>query len=169
MTFRALAASILCMALAAIYTNHTAIVVRESWMIPESVIPIPAILALFGLTLLTGVLAVVFKFRLLTKAEIVCVAFATMMSVPLMSQGFWLRFLGMVAATPMGQNFDYIDALDDRLWPHGPNLVTAPDGAVTMQNAECRMQNVECGMQNGIAKSCIALRHSAFIIHNSAF
>ena len=143
MTFRALAASILCMALAAIYTNHTAIVVRESWMIPESVIPIPAILALFGLTLLTGVLAVVFKFRLLTKAEIVCVAFATMMSVPLMSQGFWLRFLGMVAATPMGQNFDYIDALDDRLWPHGPNLVTAPDGAVTMQNAECRMHSCE--------------------------
>ena len=50
MTFRALGASILCMVLTAIYTNHTAIVVRETWTIPESVIPVPAILALLGLT-----------------------------------------------------------------------------------------------------------------------
>lgn len=139
MTFRALAASILCMTLAAIYTNHTAVVVRESWTIPESVIPVPAVLALLGLTLFTGLLAAAFKLRILTREELVCVAFATMMAVPLMSQGFWLRFVGMVAATPMNQNFDYIDALDDRLWPHGPNLVAfgaggdvpAPSGRAT--------------------------------------
>ncbi len=125
MTFRALGASILCMVLTAIYTNHTAIVVRETWTIPESVIPVPAILALLGLTLFTGLLAAVFKLRLLTRQEVVCVAFATLMSAPLMTQGFWLRFLGMIAATPMGQNFDYIDAFDDRLWPHGENLISA--------------------------------------------
>ncbi|MBQ6924616.1 MAG: hypothetical protein IJQ73_08245 [Kiritimatiellae bacterium] len=125
MTLRALGASILCMVLTAIYTNHTAIVVRETWTIPESVIPVPAILALLGLTLFTGLLAAVFKLRLLTRQEVVCVAFATLMSAPLMTQGFWLRFLGMIAATPMGQNFDYIDAFDDRLWPHGENLLSA--------------------------------------------
>ena len=141
MTFRALAATILCMALAAIYTNHSAVVVREAWTIPESAIPIPAILAVVGLTLFTGLMAALFKFRLLSKAEIVCVTFATMMAVPLMSQGFWHRFFGMIAATPMNQNFDYIDAFDDSLWPHDRNLVAAPDGAATMQNAECRMQN----------------------------
>lgn len=127
MTFRALAASILCMTLAAIYTNHTAVVVRESWTIPESAIPVPAVLALLGLTMFTGLLAAAFKLRILTKEELLCVAFATMMAVPLMSQGFWLRFVGMVAATPMNQNFDYIDALDDRLWPHGPNLADFTD------------------------------------------
>lgn len=128
MTFRALAASILCMALAAIYTNHSAIVVREVWLISESAIPIPAILAVVGLSLFTGLMAAVFRFRLLSKAEIVCVTFATMMSVPLMTQGFWHRFFGMISATPVGQNFDYIDAYDDNLWPHGPNLIAGRDG-----------------------------------------
>ena len=70
MTFRALAATILCMVLAAIYTNHSAVVVREAWTIPESAIPIPAILAVVGLSLFIGLMATLFKFRLLSKAEI---------------------------------------------------------------------------------------------------
>ncbi len=123
MTFRAFLASILCMMLAALYTNYTAVILGESYTISESAIPIPAILAVLGLTLLVGLFAILFKLRLLTKAEIVCVTFATMMAVPMMTQGFWHRFLCMISATPRNQNYDYGDAYGDALWPHGPNLL----------------------------------------------
>ena len=123
MTFRAFLASILCMMLAALYTNYTAVIICESYTISESAIPIPAILAVLGLTLLVGLFALVFRLRLLTKAEIVCVTFATMMAVPMMTQGFWHRFLCMISATPRNQSYDYGDAFDDDLWPHGPNLL----------------------------------------------
>ena len=55
----------------------------------------------------------------------VCVAFAMMMAVPMMTQGFWHRFLGITSAPLRNSSFDFIDAYNDNLWPHGPNLVGA--------------------------------------------
>ncbi|MDA1045166.1 MAG: hypothetical protein O3C57_08090, partial [Verrucomicrobia bacterium] len=40
----------------------------------------------------------------------------------------WHRFFGIISATPREGNFQYIDAVSDKLWPHGPNLL---DGAFT--------------------------------------
>lgn len=122
MTFRAVLASILCMMLAAIYTNYTAVILGESYTISESAIPIPAMLVLIGLTIFVGLFALIFRLRLLTKAEMICVAFATMMAVPMMTQGFWHRFLCMLSATPRNRSFDYSDAVEDSLWPHGRDL-----------------------------------------------
>ena len=56
MTFRAFLASVLCMMLAALYTNYTAVIIGEIYTISESAIPIPAILAVLGLTLFTGLM-----------------------------------------------------------------------------------------------------------------
>lgn len=175
MTFRALAATIFCMVLTAIYTNHTAIVVRETWMIPESVIPVPAVLAILGLTLFLGLMAAVFRLRLLTKEEVVCVAFATLMSAPLMTQGFWLRFLGMISSPPTSQNFDYIDAFDDRLWPHGPNLLAetgAGDGGMDIRPSGAGMRDIPAELhgsaawrmaeaESGRPEACLVLANSA--------
>ena len=124
MTFRALAASLLCITVAAIYVNHSQIVLHETYAIAESAIPVPAILAVLALTLVVGTVCALTGFRILSKQELVCVAFATMMSVPLMTQGFWMRAFGMLAAIPVNHGFDYIDAFDDSLWPHGPNLLS---------------------------------------------
>ena len=123
MTFRALAASILCMLLAGLYVQYCIIILSEPYLIPESAIPIPAMAAVLALTLFTGLFAAVFKMRLLTRPELVCVAFATLLSVPLMTQGFWHRFLAIISAPPRNESFDYIDAYGDDLWPHGPNLL----------------------------------------------
>jgi hypothetical protein len=68
---------------------------------------------------LVGGFAAAFKFRLLTRAELVCVAFAMMMAVPMMTQGFWHRFLGITSAPLRNASFDYLDAYHDNLW-HSP-------------------------------------------------
>ena len=121
-TPRSLVATILCMLLASIYTNYSVTYLAEHYQIVEAAIPIPALIAVLGLTLLVGLFGVLFKMRLLSKAELVCVAFATMISAPMMSEGFWQRFFGIIAATPRAASFDYIDVYNDSLWPHGENL-----------------------------------------------
>lgn len=125
LTLRAVFASVLCMLLAGIYTQYSVVLLSESYLIAEAAIPVPAMIVLVFLVLLVGGLMAAFKFRLLTRQEMVCVAFTMMMAVPMMTQGFWHRFLGITAAPLRTSGFDYIDAYSDNLWPHGPNLVEA--------------------------------------------
>lgn len=123
LTPRSLIATILVMLLAAMYLQYSMVILGECYLIHESAIPIPAMLVLIWLLILVGVIGTLFKIRLLTKAEIVCVAFAAMISIPLVTQGFWHRFLGITSAPFRNASYDYLDALNDKLWPHGPNLL----------------------------------------------
>lgn len=123
MTPRALVATVLCMLLAGMYTQYSMVILGEYYMIPEAAMPIPAFNAILLLLLLVGVFGALFKVRILTKAELVCVMFATVMSVPLMTQGFWHRFIGVTSAPLRNNSFDYIDAYSDTFWPHGPNIL----------------------------------------------
>ena len=121
-TPRSLAAMVLCMLLSAMYTNYSCTYLHEHYQVVESAIPLPAIIALLFATLLVGIMALLTKCRLLTRAELVCIAFATMISAPMMAEGFWQRFFGIIAAVPRARSFDFIDVYDDGLWPHGKNL-----------------------------------------------
>ena len=114
-TPRSLAAMALCMLLTAMYTNYSCTYLHEHYQVVEAAIPIPAILALLFATLLVGIVALITRRRLLTRQELVCVAFATMISAPMMAEGFWQRFFGIIAAAPRAQSFDFIDVYDDGL------------------------------------------------------
>ena len=125
-TVRSVAATLLCIVLAAVYTNYSCAFLKEHYQIVDQAIPIPAMLAVLFSTLIVGVVALLARRRLLTHAELVCVAFATMMAAPLQAEGFWQRFFGIIASVPRAGAFDYIDVYDDGLWPHGRNIL---DGA----------------------------------------
>jgi hypothetical protein len=45
------------------------------------------------------------------------------LAAPLMSQGLWGRFFGLLAAIPYSQDFKSYESLPRMLWPHGENLV----------------------------------------------
>ena len=122
-TPRSFIACILCMLLAGMYTQYSMVILGEIYTIPEAAMPVPAMNVILLLVVFVGLMGSLFKFRVLTKPEIVCVAFATIMSVPLMTQGFWHRFLGVTSAPLRNNSFDYIDAYSDDLWPHGPNML----------------------------------------------
>lgn len=133
LTPRSLAASILCIVLTAFYTNYSGAFLREHYQIVNQAIPIPAVLSVLVATVVVGLAALVAGRRLLTRAELVCVAFATMMSAPLASEGFWQRWFGIVASVPRAGAFDYIDVYDDGLWPHGRNVL---DGTFRREKGE---------------------------------
>lgn len=122
-TPRSLVATIVCMLLAGMYIQFSMVLIGECYMIPESAIPIPAMIVILVLLAFVGILGLLLKVRILTKAELVCVAFATLIAVPMMTQGFWHRFLGITSAPLRNASFDYIDAYSDDFWPHGPNLL----------------------------------------------
>jgi len=58
----------------------------------------------------------------LGTAELVVIYSALVLSAPLMTQGMWHRFFGLVAGVPHVQDFKTYQSLPSMLWPHGKNL-----------------------------------------------
>lgn len=127
-TPRSLVASVLCMLLAGIYTQYSMVIVAEGNQGPEMILPVPAMAVLLLLVIVGGILYRLFKVRMLTRAELLCVAFSMLIAVPIMTQGFWHRFLGLTSVPLRTASFDYLDAYSENLWPHGPNVL---DGMLT--------------------------------------
>lgn len=60
----------------------------------------------------------------LTPGELIVIYCMLVTSAPLMSQGMWHRFLGLVVAIPHNDNnLALVDSFSDKLWPHGPHLI----------------------------------------------
>ncbi len=49
--------------------------------------------------------------------------FAMLISAPLMTQGLWHRIVAIIATNPREADFEKLDAFNDKLWPHGPNML----------------------------------------------
>lgn len=113
----------------------------------EQTFAIPAVAVILAWVLGGGASFALFRVRLLTRPEALCVFYAMALSAPLMSQGLWQRVVSIVATIPRGEDFAKLDLLSDRLWPHGPNLlaegfetrqVAAPTGALRWTESKVR-------------------------------
>jgi len=58
----------------------------------------------------------------LRTAEFVVIYAALLVAAPMMTQGMWHRFFGLLAALPHEQDFKTYESLPEMLWPHGKNL-----------------------------------------------
>jgi len=68
---------------------------------------------------------IVYKLRQslrLLVPELVVIYAALVLAAPLMTQGMWHRFFGLVAAVPHSSDFKKYQSLPPMLWPHGQNL-----------------------------------------------
>ena len=143
-TLRSFFACLTCLLLAGIYTQVTEVILATFEAPAEQVLPITAMGVLLPLLLLGGLLYKLGRIRILNKAELLCIAFAMLMAVPMMTQGMWHRFFGLLAATPRTASFNYIDAMSDKLWPHGPNLLPGlAENTVTITGGKAVWEAVE--------------------------
>lgn len=99
----------------------------------EHALPLPAMIVFLGVLLLAGGVWWLARKAILTRQEMLCVLFSMLIAAPIMTQGMWHRFVGLISATPRFGHFDYIDAFNDKLWPHGVNLTA---GALNRENAQ---------------------------------
>ena len=112
----------------------------------EHTLALPAIWMLALLSALSGVIFLLRRSRLLSRAEMLCVVFCMLISAPLMTQGFWHRFVAIVATNPRAGDFEKLDAMNDRLWPHGPELLgtaLSPGNAALSSSGDCRWELIE--------------------------
>ncbi len=93
----------------------------------EHTLALPAIWVFVALSAICGCIYLLTRWRILSRSEMLCVMFCMLISAPLMTQGFWHRFVSVLATNPRMADFDKLDAMNDRLWPHGPNVL---DGVV---------------------------------------
>jgi hypothetical protein len=122
-TWRSLGACLFALVVMGIYIQYAEVTQNGLGAIAEQALPIPAITLLLALALGVGVVQVLTRHQLLTRQERFCVLCALLIAAPMMTQGMWHRFVGIIAASPRDGNFHYLDAYNDKLWPHGPNLV----------------------------------------------
>jgi hypothetical protein len=122
-TARSLAACLVCLLLAGMYTQYAEVILASGDAMAEQVLPVPAMTILLLLLIIGGVVFAAARIQLLTRAELVCVFFAMLIALPMITQGMWHRLVALIATPPRTGRFEYIDAYSDNLWPHGPNLL----------------------------------------------
>ncbi len=125
-TFRSIFVMIFCLALATLITvfiemtegsgfQGSPILAHQSLAIPA--LGIGAILILFS-----GLTFSLFKTKFLTRAELICVIFAMLVGLPLVTAGFWMRYLGSSTDIIKKGRFEWYDAVNANLWPHDENI-----------------------------------------------
>ncbi len=101
-----------------------ALVLNMGTFFAEHSVPIPPVIAVVFLTVIAAVLWRLGRIRLLNRAELLCVMFAMLIATPLMTQGFWHRYLSItLTLTDDPSMFKNMRCYPTRLWPHGPNLL----------------------------------------------
>ena len=130
-TLRSVCAAVFCMLVVGMGIQYAEVIQAHGGALAEQSVSLPAVAVLVLVLLLSSLSWLLSRHKLLSRAELLCVLYAMLISTPMMTQGMWHRFFGIISATPREGNFQYIDALSDKLWPHGPNLV---DGALTAES-----------------------------------
>ena len=121
-TLKSVPACLLALLLTAVLTQYFDIIVELTFA-SEHTLALPAIWAVFVLLLVSALMFGLFRFKILNRQELLCVLFFCLIAAPLMTQGFWHRYVAIIATNPMMGDFEKMDALSDRLWPHGANLI----------------------------------------------
>jgi len=122
LTLSSLVAGVFCTLLLAIIVQFGEIVLNAGFLAEHS-IPLPVIWVFLLLLVVTGVVKGVSRIAMLNRAERLCILYAMLIATPLMTQGFWHRIIAIIATNPRAGDFEKIDAFNDKLWPHGPNVV----------------------------------------------
>lgn len=122
-TFRSVCACLLAMVLMGMHIQVVEVILCDGSAEAEQSLPLSALIVIVGLVIVCGLLRVAARISLLTRQEMLCVLFSMLISAPMMTQGMWHRFLGLISSPARTSSFSYLDAYSDDLWPHGPNLV----------------------------------------------
>lgn len=126
-TFRSMGVLLLLLLLTVMLKQYSEVILCLP-ALAEHTLPLPSVWVFLGFLAVYGLVKRFADYRLLSRAEMLCVLYALLIAGPIMTQGVWHRLLSITATIPKTGDFAKIDALSDRMWPHGPNLL---DGTLT--------------------------------------
>lgn len=117
-----LAVGVFALLLMGMLGQQSAVILEQAFAL-EHALAVPAILVFILISFAGLLVYAVTRYRLLGKGEALCLLYALLMAAPLMTQAFWHRIVSITATIPRAGDFDKMDALNDKLWPHGRNLI----------------------------------------------
>ena len=123
-TLRSFLVGILSIFLTAVLIQFVTVIDAWNPWYGSEAISFAAISVLVVVMLVAGALFAACRVRLLSRPEMLCVLFATLMAAPLTTDAFWRFMLSVSATIPRYEDFEKYDALSPKLWPHGPNLLS---------------------------------------------
>ncbi|MGC4090043.1 MAG: hypothetical protein QM756_19615 [Polyangiaceae bacterium] len=132
LSVRSLSAMALGLLLSAMVVAISGVFDSANNLIGNEALPVPALLVAIPLLFVCSWVGVLARLRLLTRAELLCVSFALLIGTPLMSMGFWRYQLAGTSTIVRGGDWLKFEALPDKLWPHGDNLLA---GALSRADA----------------------------------
>ena len=121
-TFRSGAIFLLLLLLTVILKQYSEVILCLP-ALAEHTLPLPSLWVFLGFLAVYGLVKRFTGHRLLSRAEMLCVLYAMLIAGPIMTQGVWHRLFSITATIPKTGDFAKMDALSDRMWPHGPNLL----------------------------------------------
>ncbi|HPD14335.1 MAG TPA: hypothetical protein PLE19_05265 [Planctomycetota bacterium] len=126
-TFRACLIGIVAMVLMGLWIHYHEVLAPQPNILAENNPPASAVGVFLGVLLIGALVAACRRSLRLAAGELLVVYTMLVVSAPLMSQGMWHRFLGLVISIPdFQENMPLVDSYSDKLWPHGENLVANP-------------------------------------------
>ena len=165
-TFRSVAVCCLSILLLAILIQFFEIIegsfMSSQGSIAQSPLAVPAILIFLILLIVGSLFRIVTRRQFLSRPEALCVLFSLLIAAPIMSTGFWNRFIGTMGAIPRSGDFEKMDVLSDKLWPHGENLLAGsldnPD-SLGIENTG-RVSWEEVAYEKGVLKALPVLTNT---------
>ena len=128
----------------------------------QNSLAVPAILIFLALLIIAALFQRVSRSQLITRPEALCILFSLLIAAPIMSDGFWGRFIGTMGTLPRSGEFEKMTALSDKLWPHGENLLAGalddPASPNIVIDGDVRWEQVE--YEKGIFKALPVLRNT---------
>lgn len=123
-TFRALAVGVCAMIFMGMWIQYHEVLAPSSNIIAENSPPAGAVGVFIGVLLIGALVSWAGRGMRLAKGEFLVVYTMLVVSAPLMSQGMWHRFLGLVVSIPRSQdNMPLVDSYSEKLWPHGAHIL----------------------------------------------
>ncbi len=122
LTAKGFLACLLGLLISAILTQYWDVVLGVPFA-SEHTIALPAVWAMLFIGLIALIGKMCLKTKIFTRSELLCAAFVMMMAVPLMTQGFWHRIVGVISSNPRMGDFAKLDVMNESLWPHGDNII----------------------------------------------
>jgi hypothetical protein len=123
-SYRALVIGIAAMLVMGLWVHFHEVLVPHPNILAENSPPASAVGIIIGILLVAGLLARFRRSLRLEKGELLVIYSMLVISAPLMSQGMWHRFIGLIISIPHNpENMVLADSFSEKLWPHGPHLV----------------------------------------------
>jgi len=141
-----LAITLAAMLVMALLIQWEVVVLNRQTLSAEHTIAPPAILAFVAVSLLLAAITAITRYRLLTRSELLGVVYALLLAAPFMTQAFWHRIVAITASVPQNNETVLLDLINDKLWPHGPNLLQDafdPESVRLERVGQARLETLE--------------------------